>query len=142
MKKFAVSLLVAVLAALGLVGSTSTSAQAYECPYTGCFGTSTSVRGPDEARAGTRPRFVVMVEALGSNVAVQGRVKLTFTKAATGRTARGKTTSAAYDGLPVRLRPDGALGRGVWVVTARFRSADGPFYPSQDFTTIRMVKRG
>lgn len=142
MRKSAAILLTTALFAFGLVAETSGPAQALDCPYPGCHETSTSVVGPAEAPAGTRPAFSVTVVVPGSNVAVEGTVELTFTRPQTGRTDHGRSVTAEYNGETITMQPKGKLGRHVWIVTARFSSEDGTFLPSQDMTTIEMTKRG
>lgn len=141
MKKFAFSLLAAVLMSFGLVATSGSPANAYECPYTGCFGTQTDVEGPGSVVQGSRPKYHITVVALGSEDSPSGEVLLTFTNPR-GRLKANRTVTAPYDGGVLTLRPAKKFNKpGAWSINAKFTSADGPYYPSEDTTITHVARR-
>jgi hypothetical protein len=116
MKKLLVSLVAAAPLALGLVGISSSPAQA-DCPYTGCIRTETTMlSGPTDIERGTAPTYKIGVEPKAGSGTVHGTVVIKChrdgfrAKTGTGMLDNGKTTI----GMPRFKRP------GNWDCTARY----------------------
>ena len=144
MKKLATGIAASAMLASGLVAGAAGSAQAApDCGYEGCVQTHAKIQdkqGDRVAMKGTSPAFIVRVRDTGGETVPTGRIKVTFTHMKSGKRFGGLTTSESYEGGKETVRPDGKLRRvGRYAVTVKFRS-DGPFYGSQDFTPLKVVR--
>lgn len=131
MRKFMVIVVAAVTMSFGLVGLSTSTASAIECPYQGCVRTKTTIKAPDTIERRTRPTIRVRTEPRSGNSTVRGwhRVRCV---AGDGRV---KVIFRPYTGNSFEEYSGPRLGKGRWVCTARFRS-DYKFRASSDSTVI------
>lgn len=123
MKKLIVGLLVAFLMTTGLVALTSSQATA-ACPYTGCFATSTVLKGPNPKPVTTKRRasFAVTVNGRGTNANPRG----TYTIGVVGKRRFSRTISVPPRGVArFTLR---RLPKGTYRIAVRYTPyANSPF---------------
>lgn len=132
MRKFMVIVVAAVTMSFGLVGLSTSTASAIECPYQGCVRTKTTIKAPDTIERRTRPTIRVRTEPRSGNSTVHG---LHTVKCVRERDGRTKVIFRPYTGNSFEAYTGPRLGRGRWVCTARFTS-DYKFRASSDSTVI------
>lgn len=134
MRKFMVSAVVAALMSFGLVGLSTTSASAIDCPYSGCIGTTTRMVAPDRIEGGTTPWIRVKVTPNSGNARVDGHIAIRCL----ARNGRAKFEFYPYKGNEFKRFQGPRLGKGRWVCRTRF-SSDFKFKASSDSESIRAV---
>lgn len=137
MQKIFSAIIVAVMMAAGLVAASGSTAGAAECPYGGCFATSTRIDTPEGVTRGERARIRVKVTSAG-NGAPQGQVTITVRRRTGGYFFRD---SKNYDGGWVRFRTT-RLPRGKFIVRAAFDRQPGSVWKDSDnVNTFRVTRR-
>lgn len=117
MKKLLVSLVAAALMALGLVGMSSSPAQA-ACPiYTGCIKTVTSkISGPTKIERRGSPTYVIGVQPKAGSGTVRGHVVLRCMREG----FRNKVNSGELAGGQTTIDMPKFRKKGVWDCTAQY----------------------
>lgn len=136
MKQFLTALLISLFVATGLVAAGGTTAQAADCPYTGCFATNTSVSGSQGIVQGNAPRVRIAVTANG-NVTVRGTVKVIFKRNNGGFF---RVRNVYYSGDPKVIIGPKLFRPGRYTITARFQ-AESPFRASSDSYSLLVRRR-
>ena len=132
MQKLIVSIMLAALFGLGLVGIGSTEARAAaNCPYTGCIGTDARINGPAQHKSG-RVTFRIRVVAKSGTAKPKGQIVVSCHRP-------GKTKVKVRDYNRHQRFVSFHLGKkGFWSCKARFTS-NGKFKSSQDRTRVRII---
>lgn len=135
MKKLLVALFAAALVSLGLVGVTSSPAQA-DCGYSGpCKATKVSA-GDKTVKKGSSTKIPVTVEVKNGSGTPKGEVKVTCTK---GNIKRSGSDTLKGGEADVKVGP--FTKRGAWDCDVKYVSGPG-FKDSSTTSTVTVIRRG
>jgi len=136
MKQFFASILIAFLAATGLVAAGGSAAQAAPCPYTGCFETNTNVSGSNAIKRTNAPRVRIAVLSNG-NAKVRGTVKVIYRRVNGGFY---RSRNVYYSGDPKVIVGPKLFRPGKYEIIARYQ-AQAPFKASGDSYGLLVRRR-
>lgn len=133
MQKLVLGAVAVAMAAFGLVATGTGTAQAVECPYTGCVKTTTTIKAPGVVRKGQTVTVTVSVRALSGVARPKGQVVVKCT-----RPGAAKTKVVAYRGTPRRASL--VLNKvAKWSCSAKFTSPV-KFRQSSDSKVVKVVR--
>lgn len=136
MKKLLVALFAAALVSLGLVGVTSSTAQAADCGYSGpCKATKVSA-GDKTVKKGNSTKIPVTVKVKRGKGTPKGEVKVTCTKGSAKRVGSDTLKGGEAD---VKVGP--FTKRGAWDCVVKYVAGPG-FKDSSTSSTVIVIRRG